>query len=126
MATIKNDLARLFDDTNKINNSSIDEKEYIQKVYQVLQSRFSQDKPYTQLGHHRLVIVNPYKQLELLNDAALQHHAELGYKDLTGGLQDLTAIANTDPHIYEFATRAYYIMRRRVDDVGIILRYVIL
>ncbi|KAG2217180.1 hypothetical protein INT45_013192 [Circinella minor] len=121
MATVTNDLARLSDDTNKTNNSNSNEKEYIQKVHQVLQSRFNQDKPYTQLGHHRLVIVNPYKQLELLNDTALQHHAEQGYKNLTGGLHNPTVVPNNDPHVYEFATRAYYIMRRRVDDVGIIL-----
>ncbi len=41
-------------------------------IVRLLQSRSKVDQPYTQLGNHRLIVVNPNKALGLLNDATLE------------------------------------------------------
>lgn len=105
--------------SNNNNNSSISSHndQQRQALCQALQTRFKQDQPYTQLDTHRLVVVNPYKQLELLNDVTLEHYVNYGYKDF----------ANTtdtpEPHVYEWATRMYYVMRRRTENITVLLRY---
>lgn len=104
------DLVRIFNDAIHSNPNDL--------VCDVLHKRFKQDQPYTQLGHHRLIILNPYKQLELLNDATLKYYISNGYKDLA------STASCVEPHIYDFATRAYYVMRRKEKDVAILLRQV--
>ncbi|KAI8379313.1 chitin synthase-domain-containing protein [Radiomyces spectabilis] len=101
------DLAQLSNDTGNNSNESI---------AALLHARYKQDKPYIQLGHHRLVIVNPFKPLDILNDAALEYYANKGYKDL------LAADGSLDePHVYDFATRVYFVMRRQGEDQAIVL-----
>lgn len=104
------DLSRLLNEQQHREPSSI--------LSEVLQSRFSHDQPYALLDQHRLFVTNPYKKLELLNDASVQAYADHGYKNLTAN--DASSV---EPHVYEFATRLYYIMRRRKEHVGVILRY---
>lgn len=89
-------------------------------IINLLHSRFKNDQPYTHLGHHRLVVINPFKQLDLLNDAAVHHYAEQGYKDLSS---NATTTTPSEPHVYELATKTYYVMRRRAEDIAIVLRY---
>lgn len=103
------DLSRLLNEQQHREPSSI--------LSEVLQSRFSHDQPYALLDQHRLFVTNPYKKLELLNDASVQTYADHGYKNLTAN--DASSV---EPHVYEFATRLYYIMRRRKEHVGVILR----
>lgn len=103
------DLSRLLNEQQHREPSSI--------LSEVLQSRFSHDQPYALLDQHRLFVTNPYKKLELLNDASVQAYADHGYKNLTAN--DASSV---EPHVYEFATRLYYIMRRRKEHVGVILR----
>jgi chitin synthase len=86
-------------------------------VSSLLQSRFKRDLPYTRLGHSTLVVVNPFKPLELLNDATLNSYAEAGYKDVSGQNPHL------QPHVYDLATRVYFHMRRSGEDQSIVLRY---
>ncbi|KAI8976912.1 chitin synthase [Pilobolus umbonatus] len=86
-----------------------------ESITNVLLARYKRGLPYTQLGYSNLVIINPYKPLELLNDASLHAYAETGYKDLSDQKPFL------QPHIYELATRAYFHMRRSGEDQNMIL-----
>ncbi|KAG2185213.1 hypothetical protein INT44_002003 [Umbelopsis vinacea] len=86
-----------------------------ESVTTLLQSRFKRDLPYTRLGQSTLVVVNPFKPLELLNDAALNSYAEAGYRDVSGQTIQL------QPHVYDLATRVYFHMRRSGEDQSIIL-----
>lgn len=88
-----------------------------ESVASLLQSRFKRDLPYTRLGQSTLVVVNPFKPLELLNDATLNSYAEAGYRDVSGQSIQL------QPHVYDLATRVYFHMRRSGEDQSIILRY---
>ncbi|KAK4519366.1 uncharacterized protein ATC70_009601 [Mucor velutinosus] len=85
-------------------------------IVRLLQSRFKADQPYTQLGDHRLVVVNPFKPLDLLNDATLQAYGQHGYKDISPD-----RFAPPEPHVYDMATRVYLLMRRRSENQAVIL-----
>ncbi|CAO0798756.1 unnamed protein product [Mucor circinelloides] len=85
-------------------------------IVRLLQSRFKVDQPYTQLGDHRLVVVNPFKPLDLLNDATLQAYGQHGYKDISPD-----RFASPEPHVYDMATRVYLLMRRRSENQAVIL-----
>ncbi|KAL0142297.1 chitin synthase [Mucor lusitanicus] len=85
-------------------------------IVRLLQSRFKADQPYTQLGDHRLVVVNPFKPLDLLNDATLQAYGQHGYKDISPD-----KCAPPEPHVYDMATRVYLLMRRRSENQAVIL-----
>ncbi|GAN02721.1 chitin synthase [Mucor ambiguus] len=85
-------------------------------IVRLLQSRFKADQPYTQLGDHRLVVVNPFKPLDLLNDATLQAYGQHGYKDISPN-----RFAPPEPHVYDMATRVYLLMRRRSENQAVIL-----
>jgi chitin synthase len=87
-------------------------------ISNLLCNRFKRNLPYTQLGYSHLVVVNPYQYLELQNDATLKSYAEYCYKDLSEKKPRL------QPHIYEFATRIYFHMRRTGEDQSIIMRYI--
>lgn len=90
-------------------------------IAQLLQQRFKADQPYTQLGNHRLIVVNPYKPLELLNDATLEAYGQHGYKDIS---PEGLAAGSPEPHVYDMATRVYLLMRRRGENQSIVLRFV--
>lgn len=90
-----------------------------ESIVRLLQTRFKADQPYTQLGHHQLIVVNPYKPLELLNDATLQAYGQHGYKDIS---PDGFSSNSPEPHVYDMATRVYLLMRRRAENQAIILR----
>ncbi|KAG1078398.1 hypothetical protein G6F42_024284 [Rhizopus arrhizus] len=85
-------------------------------IVRLLQSRFKVDQPYTQLGDHRLVVVNPFKTLDLLNDATLQAYGQHGYKGISPD-----RFAPPEPHVYDMATRVYLLMRRRSENQAVIL-----
>ncbi|CEP08645.1 hypothetical protein [Parasitella parasitica] len=85
-------------------------------IVRLLQTRFKADQPYTQLGDHRLVVVNPFKPLELLNDATLQAYGQHGYKDISPD-----RFAPPEPHVYDMATRVYLLMRRRSENQAVLL-----
>ncbi|EPB90148.1 hypothetical protein HMPREF1544_02982 [Mucor circinelloides 1006PhL] len=85
-------------------------------IVRLLQSRFKVDQPYTQLGDHRLVVVNPFKPLDLLNDATLQAYGQHGYKGISPD-----RFAPPEPHVYDMATRVYLLMRRRSENQAVIL-----
>ncbi|GAA5798577.1 hypothetical protein HPULCUR_003982 [Helicostylum pulchrum] len=89
-----------------------------ESIVRLLQTRFKADQPYTQLGHHQLIVVNPYKPLELLNDATLQAYGQHGYKDIS---PDGFSSNSPEPHVYDMATRVYLLMRRRAENQAIIL-----
>ncbi|KAI8645448.1 chitin synthase-domain-containing protein [Parasitella parasitica] len=80
-----------------------------------LASRYKRNLTYTQLGYSNLVVINPYQQLELLNNTTLQSYAEIGYRDLSATQPAL------QPHVYALATRVYFNMRRTGQDQSIIL-----
>jgi chitin synthase len=83
----------------------------------LLQSRFKTDQPYTQLGQHRLIVVNPFKPLELLNDATLEAYSQHGYKDISPD-----RFTSPEPHVYDMAAKMYLLMRRRSENQAILLR----
>lgn len=88
-----------------------------ESIIRLLHSRFKLDQPYTQLGEYKLIVVNPSKPLELLNDATLEAYGNHGYKDFTMNLQP-------EPHVYDMTTRAYLLMRRKSENQVIVLRYI--
>lgn len=88
-------------------------------IVRLLHYRFKADQPYTQLGHHQLIVVNPYKPLELLNDATLEAYGQHGYKDIS---PDGFSSNSPEPHVYDMATRVYLLMRRRAENQAIVLR----
>ncbi|RUS12591.1 hypothetical protein BC937DRAFT_87461 [Endogone sp. FLAS-F59071] len=81
-----------------------------------LQQRFKRDLPYTRIGASTLVVVNPYKILEQLNDAALNEYADVYYRNTSGQKKNL------QPHIYEMAARVYFHMRRTGENQSVVLR----
>lgn len=81
-----------------------------------LQQRFKRDLPYTRIGANTLVVVNPYKILEQLNDAALNEYADVYYRSTDGQKKNL------QPHIYEMAARMYFHLRRTGENQSVILR----
>ncbi|KAI8093064.1 chitin synthase [Halteromyces radiatus] len=92
----------------------------IDAVCRHLHLRFDNDKIYTYIGHERMVILNPCKPMPLSNnDDTLQYYINHGYKDLT--ITNNGYNYNTEPHIYDLATRIYFIMRRRMDDQLVLL-----
>lgn len=97
-----------------------------QSIIGLLQSRLKADQPYTQLGHHRLVVVNPYKSLELLNDATLEAYGQHGYKDISPDALFSSNDDTPEPHVYDMATRVYLLMRRRSENQAIVLRYMMI
>lgn len=100
---------------NTNNNHDISASQ--EAITQLLQSRFKADQPYTQLGDHRLIVVNPLKPLDLLNDATLEAYGQHGYKDISPD-----QFIMPEPHVYEMATRVYSLMRRRGENQAVILR----
>ena len=86
-----------------------------ESVAALLQARYKRDQPYTRAGHSNLIVVNPYKTLELLNDHTLQAHADAGYRNVLPK-QPMS------PHVYDLAARVYFHMRRTGEDQSIILR----
>jgi chitin synthase len=110
MSTSYPDLIQLPD----IQNDAAEES-----ILQLLQTRFKADQPYTQLGSNRLIVVNPQKPLELLNDTTLETYGQHGYKDLQP--ENLRSL---EPHVYDMATQVYLLMRRRGEAQTILLRYI--
>lgn len=100
----------------EIKNKNIDAGQ--DSILRLLQSRFKTDQPYTQLGQHRLIVVNPFKPLELLNDATLEAYGQNGYKDISAN-----HVTSPEPHVYDMAAKAYLLMRRRSESQAILLRY---
>lgn len=86
-------------------------------ILKFLANRYSKKLPYTQLGYSTLVVINPYQQLELLNDATLNSYGEVGYRDLSEQKPVL------QPHVFDLATKVYFHMRRTGEDQSVILRY---
>ncbi|KAI9474094.1 MAG: chitin synthase [Benjaminiella poitrasii] len=85
-------------------------------VLQLLHNRYKADQPYTQLSNHRLIVVNPLKPLELLNDATLEAYGQHGYKTISS-----ESLGILEPHVYEMATKVYLLMRRRSENQSILL-----
>ena len=85
-------------------------------VVQLLSARYKADLPYTRINASTLVVVNPQKPLECMNDATAKEYAEEWYKDITGNK------SNLQPHIYELAAKVYMHMRRSAEDQSVIFR----
>jgi hypothetical protein len=94
----------------------------INQIIQQLKARYNADQPYVNLGSHRLIVLNPHKPLDLLNDATLEVYGQHGYKNIS--YQQPQDEQKLEPHIYELATKVYFLLRRRNEDQAIILRYV--
>ena len=86
-------------------------------ILRLLLDRFKDDQPYTQLGDGKIIVVNPLKPLELLNDATLKAYGQYGYKDVSPH-----KYGSPEPHVYEMATRAYLLVRRRSENQAVVLR----
>ncbi|KAF9007947.1 chitin synthase-domain-containing protein [Cyathus striatus] len=82
-------------------------------VLHVLQSRFRSDLPYARLYPTHLLAVNPYKPLGSLSDASAR---EYGDKYLGGEGEE------GQPHVYDFAGRVYYAMRRTGEGQAVVAR----
>ncbi|RCH92938.1 hypothetical protein CU098_000513, partial [Rhizopus stolonifer] len=85
-------------------------------ILQLLLDRFKNDQPYTQLGNSKIIVVNPLKPLELLNNATLEAYGQHGYKDALSH-----RYGTPEPHVYEMATRVYLLTRRRPENHAILL-----
>jgi len=83
-------------------------------VVQLLSARYKADLPYTRINASTLVVVNPQKPLECMNDTTAKEYAEQWYKDITGNR------SNLQPHIYELAARVYLHMRRSAEDQSVV------
>ncbi|CAG8448686.1 13567_t:CDS:10 [Ambispora leptoticha] len=83
-------------------------------VLQLLSNRYKADLPYTRINASTLVVVNPHKPLECMNDATAKDYAEQWYKDTSGNKSSL------QPHVYELAARVYLHMRRSAEDQSVI------
>lgn len=94
----------------------------INQILQQLKVRYNADQPYVNLGSHRLIVLNPHKPLDLLNDATLEIYGQHGYKNIS--YQQPQDEQRLEPHIYELATKVYFLLRRRNEDQAIMLRYV--
>lgn len=92
----------------------------IDSICRHLRIRFDNDQVYTRIGNNRMVILNPCKSTPLsINDDTLQYYVNHGYKDLTACTN---GHITEESHVYELATRIYFIMRRRMEDQLVILR----
>jgi chitin synthase len=102
-----------------VNNcsNSIQTHDTIDEILESLKSRYKIDQPYTQIGNHRLIILNPYKPLDLLNDATLEAYGQYGYKNVYSKQEQ-----DPEPHVYDLATKVYLLLRRRKEDQAIVLR----
>ncbi|KAG9288075.1 hypothetical protein G9A89_017670 [Geosiphon pyriformis] len=85
-----------------------------EEVIQLLATRFKADLPYTRINASTLVVVNPLKPLECMNDATAKDYAEQWYKDTNGNKSAL------QPHVYELAARVYLHMRRSAEDQSVV------
>ncbi|KAG1429238.1 hypothetical protein G6F58_000136 [Rhizopus delemar] len=72
--------------------------------------------PRWDIGNHRLIILNPYKPLDLLNDATLEAYGQYGYKNVYSKQEQ-----DPEPHVYDLATKVYLLLRRRKEDQAIVL-----
>ncbi|KAH6891643.1 chitin synthase 6 [Coprinopsis sp. MPI-PUGE-AT-0042] len=88
-------------------------------VLSTLQARFRSDLPYTRIGSHHLVVVNPYKTLASANDASMKEYEEKGWRDTAAGG---VVGGRMQPHVYETAVKMYYAMRRKKEAQGAISR----
>lgn len=85
-------------------------------ITSLLSNRYKRNQPYTRAGYSSLIVLNPYKPLDILNDATLKSYADIGYRNLGGNKHFM------QPHIYDLAARVYFHMRRTGEDQSIILR----
>nr|CAG8434522.1 6220_t:CDS:2 [Entrophospora candida] len=92
------------------NNSNTAEDEIIS----LISSRFKLDLPYTRINSSTMIVVNPNKPLEFMNDESAKEYADQWYKD-TSGIK-----SNLQPHIYELAAKVYLHMRRSAEDQSVI------
>jgi myosin heavy subunit len=76
--------------------------------------RLNNSQPFTNLGNNGLVVVNPNRDLGLFTNEVSAHYSEVGYKSFESGHVSL------QPHIYDIATKAYFLMRRLGTDQSII------
>ncbi|CAG8454713.1 848_t:CDS:10 [Ambispora gerdemannii] len=83
-------------------------------VLQLLSARYKADLPYTRINASTLVVVNPHKPLECMNDVTAKDYAEQWYKDTSGNKPSL------QPHVYELAARVYLHMRRSAEDQSVV------
>ncbi|CAO3578557.1 unnamed protein product [Absidia cylindrospora] len=91
----------------------------IDSICRHLHMRFDNDQVYTRIGNNRMVILNPCKSTPLsINDDTLQYYVNHGYKDLTACTN---GHITEESHLYELATRIYFIMRRRMEDQLVVL-----
>lgn len=112
----KVDLVQLLSVNNNYTTSEDD-------ILNLLYARFKADLPYTRLNASSLVVVNPNKPLEFMNDASAKEYAEHWYKDTTATANTNNPVAkNLQPHIYEFAAKIYLHMRRSAEDQSVIFR----
>lgn len=89
-------------------------------ILSVLQARFRQDLPYSQIGATNIVVVNPYKTLANVNELSAQEYEDRSYKDTSLPLPG--SAAPLPPHLYDLAARIYLLMRRRNESQSVIFR----
>lgn len=89
-------------------------------ILAVLSARLRADLPYTRIGSTALVVVNPCKNLAIVNDASAKEYEERCYKDTKLGLVD--SQRPPQPHVFEQAAKIYLLMRRKVESQAIIAR----
>ncbi|RHZ75834.1 hypothetical protein Glove_209g12 [Diversispora epigaea] len=111
----KVDLIQLLSPNNTTTTSPTEDD-----ILNLLYARFKSDLPYTRLNASSLVIVNPNKPLESMNDASAKEYAEHWYKDSTVTATIDNPTKNLQPHIYEFAAKIYLHMRRSAEDQSVI------
>ncbi|CAG8527725.1 6358_t:CDS:2, partial [Acaulospora colombiana] len=87
-------------------------------ILALLSARFKADLPYIRINASSLVVINPNKPLEIMNDASAKEYADHWYRDTSGTNTTL------QPHIFEFAARIYLHMRRSAEDQSVIFRSV--
>ncbi|CAG8714690.1 3246_t:CDS:2, partial [Acaulospora morrowiae] len=85
-----------------------------EEIITFLSARFKADLPYTRINASSLVIVNPNKPLEIMNDLSAKEYADQWYRDTSSENSTL------QPHIYEFAAKIYLHMRRSAEDQSVI------
>ncbi|CAG8759626.1 8704_t:CDS:2, partial [Racocetra persica] len=85
-----------------------------EEIISFLSARFKADLPYTRINDSSLVVINPNKPLESMNDASAKEYADQWYKNTTG--EKITL----QPHIYELAAKVYFHMRRSAEDQCVI------
>ncbi|CAG8613826.1 12456_t:CDS:2 [Cetraspora pellucida] len=85
-----------------------------EEIISFLSARSKADLPYTRINDSSLVVINPNKPLESMNDASAKEYAEQWYKNTTA--EKITL----QPHIYELAAKVYFHMRRSAEDQCVI------